>query len=137
MVVKRLTLVLLPLCALAQDARLTATRKTVLEMRQYANQHQEVRGGIPQATVAKHEIRNWIEARLARFPQDGDVAVLIETLHNGLSQAKLFCDKGSDCFPTALGFLDEIQIEQQGDFLIAQTAVGVGICCGYDYSAYI
>ncbi len=143
MVVKRLTLVLLPLCALAQnprltqDARLTAIRETVLDIRRYANQHQEVRGGIPRVTVAKHEIRDWIEARLARFPQDGDAAALTETLHNGLSQAKLFCDKDSDCLPTALGFLDEIQIERQGDFFIAQTAVGVGIRCGYDYSAYI
>ena len=136
-VVKRLTLVLLPLCVLAQDARLTSIRKTVLETRQYANQHQEVRGGIPQVTVTKHEILDWIEARLARFPQDGDAAALTATLNSGLSQAKLFCDKDSDCFPTALGFLDEIQIERQGDFLIAKTAVGVGIRCGYDYSAYI
>ncbi len=143
MVVKRLALVLLPLCALAQnprltqDARLTAIRKTVLEVRRYANQHQEVRGGIPQVTVAKHEVRDWIEAHLAMFPRDGDVAALTETLHTGLSQAKLFCDKDSDCLPTALGFLDEIQIERQGNFLTALTAVGVGIRCGYDYSAYI
>jgi hypothetical protein len=137
MVVKRLTLVLLPLCALAQDAGLTAISKTVLEMRQYANQHQEVRGGIPQVTVAKHELRDWIEARLASFPQDGNAEALTENLNRGVSQAKLFCDKDSDCFPTALGFLDEIQIERKGDFLISQTAVGIGIRCGYDYSAYI
>ena len=137
MVVKRLTLVLLPICALAQDTRLTDLRKTVLEIRQYANQHQEVRGGLPQVTVIKHQIRDWIEARLASFPQNGDAAMLAETLHHGLSQAKLFCDVDSDCFPTSLGFLDEIQIEGQREFLIAETAVGVGIRCGYDYSAYI
>jgi hypothetical protein len=137
MVVKGLILVLLPLCALAQDAGLAAITKTVLEMRQYANQHQEIRGGIPQLTAAKHDLRDWIEARLANFPQDGDAAVLTETINHSLNQAKLFCDKDSDCLPTSLGFLDEIQIERQGDFLISRTAVGTGIRCGYDYSAYI
>ena len=77
MVVKRLTLVLLPLCALAQnprltqDARLTAICKTVPAIRQYANQHQEVRGGIPQVTVTKHEIRDWIQVRLENFRRAG------------------------------------------------------------------
>ena len=134
---KRLILGLLPLCALAQDARLADIRKTVLSLRQFANEHQEIRGGVPQVTIVKHEIRDWIEARLASFPQSGDVAALTEAFHDGLSQAKLFCDRDSDCFPTSLGFLDEIQIERQKDFLIAETAVGVGIRCGYDYSAYI
>jgi hypothetical protein len=135
--VKPLALILLPFCVLAQDARLAAVRATVLGIRQYANDHQQVRGGIPQITVAKHQLRDWIEARLASFPRNGDPAALTATLHQGLSEAKLFCDKDSDCFPTAFGFLDEIQIERQDDFLIAETAVGVGIRCGYDYSAYI
>jgi len=134
---KRLALILLPFFAAAQDARLAAIRGTVLGMRRFSVQHQEVRGGVPEVTVAKHELRDWIEASLATFPRNGDTAALTETFHTGLSAAKLFCDNDSDCFPTAFGFLDEIQIERQGDFLVAQTAVGVGIRCGYDYSAYI
>jgi hypothetical protein len=135
--VKPLALILLPFCVLAQDAHLAAIRTTVLGIRQYANDHQDVRGGIAQITDAKHQLRDWIEARLASFPRNGDAALLTASLHRGLSEAKLFCDKDSDCFPTAFGFLDEIQIERQDDFLIAQTAVGVGIRCGYDYSAYV
>ena len=128
---------LLPLCALAQDSRLSAIRETVLGMRQYAKDHSDVRGGIPQVTVAKHQIAEWIELRLAAFPQNGDAAALNESLHEGLRDAKLFCDNDADCLPTALGFLDEIQLTRQGEFLVSRTAVGVGYRCGYDYSAYI
>jgi hypothetical protein len=70
-----------------------------------ASVHQSTPGGSrghSAGSVAKHELRDWIEACLASFPRDGDAAALTETLHNGLSQAKLFCDKDSDCFPTAL-----------------------------------
>ncbi len=136
-VVKYLALILLPFCVLAQDARLAAIRATVLGIRQYANDRQQLRGGIPQITVAKQELRDWIEAHLAGFPRTGNTAALTETFHNALRDAGLFCDNDSDCFPTAFGFLDEIQIARQGDFLIAETAVGVGIRCGYDYSAYV
>jgi len=130
---------LLPLCALqAQtDARLTAIRNSILALRKYANDRQEVRGGIPQLTAIKHQLLDWVDARLASFPQNGDVDALTESLHAGLSAAKLFCDNDSDCFPTSFGFLDEIQIERQGGFLTVETAVGTGIRCGYDGSAYI
>ena len=134
---KRFGLILLPLCALAQDSQLAAIRNTVLGVRQYANDHQNVRGAIPEVTLAKHQIREWIEAHLAAFPQNGDAAALGEFFHNGLRDAKLFCDNDADCLPTALGFVDEIQITRQGQFLISETAVGTGIRCGYDYSAYI
>lgn len=134
---KRLALILLPLCSFAQDARLAAIRDTVLGMRKYANDHQDVRGGIPAVTTAKHQILAWIEARLATFPQSGDTAALREGFHISLRDAKLFCDDDADCLPTSLGFLDEIQVTRQGEFLIVLTAVGVGVRCGYDYSAYI
>jgi hypothetical protein len=135
--VKRFGLILLPFCALAQDSQLAAIGDTVLGMRQFANDHQSVRGGIPEVTIAKQQIRAWIEAHLATFPQNGDAAALTGVFHNGLRDAKLFCDNDADCFPTALGFLDEIQVARQDQFLIAQTAVGTGVRCGYDYSAYI
>ncbi len=134
---RRLALILLPLCVFGQDAHLAAIRDTVLGIRQYANKHQQLRGGIPQITTAKHELRDWIEARLAGFPRDGNPAAIAESLHIALRDAGLFCNNDSDCFPTSFGYLDEIQIERRGDFLIAETAVGVGIRCGYDYSAYI
>ncbi|HUA21449.1 MAG TPA: hypothetical protein VMB25_22030, partial [Bryobacteraceae bacterium] len=134
---KRLALILLPFAVFAQDARLAAIRDTVLGIRRYANDHQQVRGGIPRITVVKHQLRAWIEARLAGFPENGNTAALAGSLHDALRDAGLFCDRDSDCFPTAFGFLDEIQIGRQGDFLIVETAVGVGIRCGYDYSGYI
>lgn len=134
---KRLALILLPFSLLAQDARLAAIRQTVLGIRKYANDNQQLRGGIPQITVAKHQLRDWIESRLTTFSPTGNTAALTASFHAALRDAGLFCNNDSDCFPTSFGFLDEIQIERRGDFLIAETAVGIGIRCGYDYSGYI
>ena len=139
--VKRFALLLLPFCATlaqnAQEAQLTAIRDSVLALRKYANDHQDVRGGIPQLTAIKHQLRDWIDARLAGFPQNGDPLTLSESLHNGLEGARLFCDNDSDCFPTSFGFLDEIQVNREGSDLIVETAVGTGVRCGYDNSVYI
>lgn len=138
---KRILLLLLPLCtALAQDvpdARLAAVRDSVLDLRKYASDHQDARGGLPQLTTIKHQLRDWIDARLAKFPQNGDEQALSQELHEGLSSTKLLCDNDADCFPTSFGFLDDIKISRQGGFLIFQTAVGTGVRCGYDNFAYI
>ena len=56
-VVKGLVLILLPFAVLAQDAHLAAIRDTVPGIRQYADDHKEVRGCIPQITTARHELR--------------------------------------------------------------------------------
>jgi hypothetical protein len=126
------------LCAAGtQDAQLAAVGKTVLSLREYAQAHPDFRGAVPDVTVAKHQIRDWIESRLASFPQNGDVATLSDYFHTGIESAKLFCDDESDCIPTALGFLDEIEVTRDREFLVVATAVGVGIWCGYDNSAYV
>jgi hypothetical protein len=121
----------------AADPQLDSVRKTVLALRDYAKSHPDVKGGIPDVTVAKHQIRDWIEARLTSFPQNGDVAVLSDYFHQGIEKSRLFCDDDDDCLPTALGFLDEIAVNRNREFLTITTAVGVGVWCGYDNSAYV
>jgi hypothetical protein len=123
--------------ASAQDAQLAAVTKTVLSLRDFAQSHSDVSPLMPQVTVAKHQIRDWIESRLASFPENGDEATLSNYFLTGLANSKLFCDDDSDCRPTALGFLDEIAVNREHGFLIIRTAVGTNVRCGYDNSAYV
>jgi hypothetical protein len=129
------SLILACLGVSAQDKQLAAVRATVLSLRQHPNDHRETRGAIPQLTVVKHQLRDWIEFHLATFDRTGNEKALAEELHAGLRDARLFCDDDSQCFPSSLGFLDETQVSRDDEFLIFQTAVG--IWCGYDYSAYV
>ena len=107
--------------------QLAAVSKTVLSLRDYAKSHPNVHGAVPDVTLAKHQIRDWIESRLATFPEKGDEAMLSNYFRSGISNAKLFCDDDSDCVPTALGFLDEIQVNRDHGLLAITTAVGTGI----------
>jgi hypothetical protein len=127
------------LCTLAtgEESQLASLSKTLLSLRQYAGSHSGVRGGLPGVTTAKHQLREWIESRLASFPENGDEGALANDFLDAMAKAKLFCDDPSDCTLNALGFLDQIQIKREHGFLILTTAVGTGIRCGYDYSAYI
>lgn len=127
------------LCTLAttQESQLASLSKTLLSLRQYAGSHSAVRGGLPGVTTAKHQLREWIESRLTSFPENGDEGALANDFLDAISKAKLFCDDPSDCILNALGFLDQVQIKREHGFLIVTTAVGTGIRCGYDYSAYV
>ncbi len=121
----------------ADDPRIAALRSTVLSLRKQFKDQPQVPPATPEVTLAKHQLRDWIESRLATFPANGDDLTLAADLHAGLRDAQLFCDDDSECLPTAMGFLDEVQVNRERDFLTIQTAVGVGIWCGYDYSAYV
>ncbi len=123
--------------AAAEDSQLASLSETLLSLRQYARSHAGVHGGLPAVTTAKHQLRDWIESRLKAFPEKGDEGAMANDLLDAIGKAKLFCDDPSDCIPNALGFLDQIQIKRESGFLIVATAVGTGIRCGYDYSAYI
>ena len=118
-----------------QDKQLAAVRVTLLSLRQHPNDHRETRGATPQLTVVKHQLRDWIEFHLSTLPRTGKEKALAEELHAGLRDAELFCNDESLCFPSSLGFLDDIQVSRDDEFLMFQTAVG--IWCGYDYSAYV
>jgi hypothetical protein len=120
-----------------QEGALESLRATLVPLRAHANDrmsndHGNTRGATPVLTVAKHQLRDWIEARLAKFPEAGDAAAVAAEFHAGLSDAKLFCDT---CFPSFLGYVDDVQVNRDQGFLIVRTSVG--IWCGYDDSAYV
>ena len=120
----------------AQDNLLAALNATLAPLREHANDrlsndHGDTRGATSQLTVAKHQMRDWIEGKLTKFPEKGDTAALSTELHAGLRDARLFCDS---CFPSFLGFVDDVQLSRERGFLIVRTSMG--IWCGYDDSAY-
>ena len=121
----------------AEGDGLSALQATLAPLREHANDrmsndHGETRGATPALTIAKHQLRGWIETHLAEFPQTGDIAGLTAELHAGLSGAGLFCD---NCFPSFLGYVDDIQVNRDQGFLIVRTSTG--IWCGFDDSAYV
>jgi hypothetical protein len=128
--------VLCTFIARAQVNPLAPLNATLAPLREHANDrlsndHGDTRGATPQLTVAKHQMRDWIESKLAKFPASGDTAALAAELHAGLRDAHLFCDS---CFPSFLGFVDDVQLSRDREFLIVRTSMG--IWCGYDDSAY-
>lgn len=98
------------------------------------------RGATPQLTIAKHQLRDWVESRLSELPRDGDGRELGRKLNLELRNAKLLCrwdDKDQQSCPEwiQLGYLSELTLSRSSAFLILQT--GVGIECGFDESAYL
>ena len=124
-------LVLLAGPALAQS--LEALRTTLVALRPHHDELPDTRDATAQLTVVKHQLRDWIESHLVSFSPSGQDRTLLATLHAGLRDAKLFCE--DECVPSYLGFVDDVQIVREREFLIVQT--GVGIRCGYDESAYV
>jgi hypothetical protein len=125
----------------AQDDPLAALRATLTSLREHPDEHLESRGATPQLTVAKHQLREWIEASLTGFGESGDEAALARELNSALSGERFLCDysvPGADerCpDERLLGSLKDIRIRRELQFLVVETSVGIR--CGYDASAYI
>ena len=133
-----LLLALATLPAVAADAKLDALRATVIAMRNDPKATAGPRGATPQWTVAKHQLREWVEARLTHLPQRGDEAELAKTLNAELRGAGLICEEGGavDCPEWTLsGYVDVVKLQRRGVFILLQT--GLGIECGFDQSAYL
>lgn len=101
----------------------------------------EARGATPALTDVKHQLRDWIESRLAApQPKNGrwevGSTILQEQLNEELSRAGLFCLQQDICPENRLGYLNRVVLEIQSGFLVVRTSAGVQIC-GSDDSAYI
>ena len=120
-------------CAFAQDSALQALRTTLVALRPLQDKNPDTRDATAQLTVAKHQFRDWVESRLVRFSASDNERALLAGLHEGLRDAKLFCE--DECNPSYLGYVDDVQIHREREFLVVQTSVGIR--CGYDESAYL
>jgi hypothetical protein len=118
------------------------------------------RGATPILMDVKHELRDWIEAKLRLFSRAGDPASLAKALNAQLDAADLTCASpkepsrcaSDDAEFDATGYLAGVSIEmQQYSETYSQDAAnhigsaqavfvvktGIGILCGTDESAYV
>jgi hypothetical protein len=124
-------LLLLYFAALAQNGSLAPLRATLAELRRHRNDTPKSSGAKPDLTLAKHQLRDWFEPRLATFDAAGNEDAINREFQEAL--AELRCPDG--CATTALGFVDPVRLRREGEFLMVQTSVGMR--CGYDDSAYV
>ena len=117
---------------LAQDPQLAALHVTLEPLRAHAGEHREIRDATPELTAVKHQLRDWVESRLSSFAQNGNEDDLARELGDRLRAADLLCEP--KCRMSILGFLDNVRINREREFLTVRTSVG--IWCGYDDSAY-
>jgi hypothetical protein len=115
--------------AAAQDAQLTAVHATLVELRSQAPDP-ETMGASEKLTVAKHQLRDWIEGQLGTF-KDEDIKPFAFRINGAL---KTVSAGGSDDDQNLAGSLAEVRFNEEGGLLIVVT--GVGIICQDDESAY-
>lgn len=132
--------VLLVSAEFASAASIDDVRIAVIAMRGQEPKDSESRVATPQLTVAKHQLRDWIDARLKGISRSAEVATIEHELNSDLTTAGLICDYNDAAKPTCpewfqMGFAAPVHLKRDGVFLVLTT--GVGIECGYDHSAYI
>ena len=115
-----------------QVAPLATLRTTLRSLGDQLDQHKATYGATPDLTAAKHDLRDWVESQLASLGERVDTRAFAGTLHAALRGADLLCD---DCDWNVLGYVDDVRVDREGEFLVIVTATGVS--CGYDESAYV
>lgn len=124
---------LLQALQVAPPASLPATLR---QLRDHLDEHRATFGATPELTAAKHQLRDWVESRLAGLTERADMRAFTQTLHTALGGAGLLCnDLNEECDWNFLGYVDDVRVSRAGGFLIVVTAMG--IWCGYDESAYV
>jgi hypothetical protein len=119
-----------------EDAALTEVRSILQRLRGQAANFSPTRGATPELTVAKHQIRDWIESRLGELPEDGDVRDFSLEINAALADAELFCtDFNIECADNVLGYVDGPRMDREREFLMI--IIPTGVWCGYDESVYV
>jgi hypothetical protein len=111
-------------CAGAQDSGLRALQETLVSLRAHGNI-------TPELTVAKHQLRDWIEAQLSSVVHDDDVEPLERRVNDALKDVDAPARPDDQIL---LGSIGNVRIQQEPGMLVVIT--GVGIPCQFDQSAY-
>ena len=119
-------LLLLYLAAPAQNDSLAALRATLATLHKHRSENANTLGARAELTVAKHQLRDWVEQRLTSLGATPDEDASNRAFQEAL--AGLFCPDG--CVFSALGFIDTVRLRHNGEFLVIRTSVGIR--CGYD-----
>ena len=134
--VKTLTIVLALLLQAPQAPSLAGLPAALRQLRDHLEEHRPTFGATPELTVAKHQLRDWVESRMAGLSERDDIRALAQTLHTSLVDANLLCrDLNDECDWSFLGYVDDVRVSRSGGFLVFVTAVGIS--CGFDESAYV
>lgn len=120
----------------AQLFPLAGLPATLRQLREHLDEHRTTFGATPAITAAKHQLRDWVESRLAGQTETVDIRAIGRTLHADLVAAGLLCnDLNDECDWNFLGYVDDVRVSRAGEFLVVVTATG--IWCGFDESAYL
>jgi hypothetical protein len=117
--------------ASAPDAQLSALHATLVKLHAQNVANSETMGATPELTVAKHQLRDWIETQLASAKDFDQAKALSARINEILS--KLGAANSSDD-QNLLGSVGDVRIRAEAALVIVTTALG--ILCQYDESAY-
>jgi hypothetical protein len=118
--------------AAAQDARLDALHATLATLHSHsAEASVETLGARPELTVAKHQLRDWIEFQLGSLKDDSQEKALADRINVALKAVSV-TNTADD--QNLLGSLGDVSFSSESGILVVTTAVG--ILCQYDESAY-
>jgi hypothetical protein len=98
------------------------------------------RGATPQLTIAKHQLLDWLDSRMARLSRSVDAIEVQRSFNLELRDAGLSCsydEPAQNKCPewTLSGFVGPVHVRWSAAFVVVTS--GVGIECGYDESAYV
>ncbi len=117
--------------AFAQDTQLAALHSTLVTLHSHdPKANIETLGATPELTVAKHQLRDWIEMQLGSL-KDGEQEALSARINEGLKAVDV-AEAGDD--QSLLGSVGDVHLSIEAGVLIVTS--GVGILCQYDESAY-
>jgi hypothetical protein len=98
------------------------------------------RGATPKLTVAKHQLRDWLDTGIGSLNQNPDPAEVQRSFNLELQHAGLTCSYDApppsscpDWFQA--GYAGRVGVHRDWAFLVV--TAGMGIECGYDESAYV
>jgi hypothetical protein len=117
------------------DPQLAQLHSTLTAIRVSTKTDLRARGN-PQMTLAKHQLRDWIEAHLTPWQPNWDEKSLEKRLNDALKNGALFCDEKAPCAndQNSTGYLGDIEIRYDG---LLRVKTRLGILCGSDESAYL
>jgi hypothetical protein len=123
---------LIAAAASAQDARLDALHATLVTVHSHNPEvNYETLGATPELTVAKHQLRGWIESRLGALKDLEHLEATANEINEVLKGVSVNDPKDDQ---NLLGSLGDVRFSSEGGLLMITTAVG--ILCQYDESAY-
>ncbi len=126
-----LTLVLVYSGSAQTDSRLAALHQTLQSLSAQTGVSAVSPGEGPKLTLAKHQLRDWIESQLGPIEKEGDETKVAEKINKALEEVSVAPSTDDQ---NLLGSIGDVSIRWDSGLLIVIT--GVGIVCEEDESAY-